>query len=140
MALRKLAKDLESGKHGCPTVYADEGVKVATEQVLVLQGDVVVEGASLDDGQAHPETTRCVWLADNTVLALGDRLPAAREHELENVLPGEAAVALLASELFSDPRLGQAEDLGAPEPGQVLLRIKAKTVRAARARYHEEAP
>ena len=116
MALRKLAKDRNSGKHGCPTVYADDGMKVETEQVLVLQGDVVVEDEALDDHVAQPENTRCVWLTDDTVLALGDRLPASREQELENVLPGEAAVFLLAGELFSDPRLGRAEDLGAPGP------------------------
>ena len=79
-----------------------------------------------------------MWLADDTVLALGDRLPGEREQELENVLPGEAAVPLLAKALFSEPRIGRAEDLGLPGPGQVLLRIKAETVRAARARYHEE--
>ena len=28
MALRKLAKDGDSGKHGCPTVYVDEAVTV----------------------------------------------------------------------------------------------------------------
>ena len=70
---------------------------------------------------------------------MGSEMCIRDRQELENVLPGEAAVFLLAGELFSDPRLGRAEDLGAPGPGQVLLRIKAETVRAARARYHEEA-
>lgn len=138
MTLRKLAKDLSSGKHGCPTVYADDGVKVETEQVLVLQGDVVVDGEAYASRQTQPVSTRCVWLADDTVLALGYRLPTEREQELENLLPGEAAVSLLAPELFADPRIGRAEDLGVPGPGQILLRIKAETVRAARARYHAE--
>lgn len=35
MGLRKLAKDLESGKHGCPTVYVDD------DGTLVVQGDLL---------------------------------------------------------------------------------------------------
>lgn len=34
MALRKLAKDGDSGKNGCPTVYLDD------EGMLVIQGDL----------------------------------------------------------------------------------------------------
>lgn len=136
MALRKLAKDRDSGKHGCPTVYADEDVRVEGDQVLVLQGDVVVDVAATTGAEVDPAATRCVWSPEGTVLALGVRLPAEREQELENRLPGEAAVALLAGELFGQPRFGSAEDLGAPGPGQALLRIKAETVRDARDRYH----
>lgn len=136
MALRKLAKDEDSGKHGCPTVYADDDATTQAGAALVLQGDVVDVG---DEAAPRGHTAaRCVWTTDDKVLVLGDRLDESREHELENVLPGEAAVAMLAQVLFDDSRVGRVDDLGDPGRGQVLLTIKARTVRAARARHHEE--
>lgn len=138
MALRKLAKDEDSGKHGCPTVYADDSATAEGEAVLVLQGDIVEVGDRWDAARVGPAGTRCVWTEEDSVLVQGDRLEGPRERELEDVLPGEAAVALLAKALFVEPRVGRAEDLGALRAGEVLLKIKARTVRAARSRYHEE--
>lgn len=140
MALRKLAKDEDSGKHGCPTVYADDDARAdGLGPVLVLQGDVVqVEPSSVARPVVGDLRARCVWTDNETVFVLGDGLDMARESGLENVLPGEGAVRLLASDLFDETRVGQPTDLGTPSKGQVLLKIKAKTVRAARERHHQE--
>lgn len=42
MGLRKLAKDRDSGKNGCPTVYVDD------DGTLVVQGDLLSAGAAAE--------------------------------------------------------------------------------------------
>ena len=134
MGLRKLAKDVESGKNGCPTVYADDNVETS-EETLVVQGDTLAvepDGVRSAVGASVARLT-----GDGMVIVQGDRVLSTTESELENVLPGESAVPISPAALFGATDQQALDEL---LPGQVRVRIKAATIAAAKARYHEEAP
>lgn len=130
MALRMLAKDLSSGKHGCPSVYVEDAT--AVQYVLVVQGDLIEERAG-----DPPLDVRSVARVedDGTVTVQGPRVPAAVADQMANVLTGEVGVWATPEALF-------AAELGAVfrelAPGEARVGIKADVVTAAATRYHED--
>lgn len=130
MALRMLAKDLSSGKNGCPSVYVEDAS--AVQYVLVVQGVLSEERG----GKAPLEMRSITRLEDDGTLTVqGPRVPHAVADQMANVLPGEVGVWTTPETLFTAERSTQLPSLA---PGEARVRINADVATAAAARYHED--
>lgn len=128
MALNMLAKDLSSGKNGCPSVYVEDASE--TRYALVVQGDLITERAG-----DLPLEVRCVARRedDGTVTVQGPRVADAIAEQMANVLPGEVGVWATPDVLFVDESEVALPNLA---PGEARVQIKAEVVTAAAERYH----